>query len=241
MDHRMFWLVLAAPATAMAGLAPHVGDVGVVFENGRIVTTVVEEHEEEARGGELGLPQRVFDSDLGTVEFGPFGNDEPGYTSNSLPAGVKLGFNIRAELKKWNGAGFDGGLAESLQLGQFLGTPGQITRDTGAGFVGGFDFVTVDQTGFIDEHLSHVLRGASNGGGFADPSDGVYLLELELTTDAPGIAASEPFWIVFNLNTEQGVQDLAIEYVEANLVPAPGAVALVGLAAGLAGRRRRGA
>ena len=149
MDHRvfsrLFWVGLAVPASAMAGLVPHVGDVGVVFENGRIVTTVVEEHDEHGRGGGLGLPQRVFDSDLGTIEFGPFGNDEPGYTSDVLPAGVKLGFNIRAELKKWNGAGFDGGLAESMQLGQFLGTPGQITRDTGAGFVGGFDFVTVDQ------------------------------------------------------------------------------------------------
>ena len=54
---------------------------------------------------------------------------------------------------------------------------------------------------------------------FAAPSDGVYLLEMELTTDVPGIANSEPYWIVFNLNTDQTVQDAAIVYVETVLVP----------------------
>lgn len=225
--------VSLAALPAYAGLAPHVGDVGVKFENGRIITTIVEEAE-EGRDGELGLPQRVFDSDLGTIEFGPFGNDEPGYTSDELPAGVQLGFNIRAALKKWDGSGFVVTDA-TLQLGQFVGTPGETTRQTGAGFVSGFDFVTVDNTGFIDEHLSHILSGP----GGTDPANGVYLLELELTTTAPGIAPSEPYWIVFNLNLDQSVQDEAIDYVERNLVPAPGAVMLAGLGGLVAMRRRR--
>lgn len=231
------FIALALPSLAFAGGVPHVGDVGVAFQNGRIVTSLVEE-EEELRGG-LGLPQRVFDSDLGTVEFGPFGNDEPGYTSNILPAGARLGFNIRTELKKWNGSTFDGSIAETMQLGSFLGTPGEITRDTASGFVAGFEFVQADGVGFIDEHLSHVLRGPNTGSGFADPSDGVYLLELELFTDVAGIANSEPYWIVFNLNQDQSVQDAAIIYVEQVLVPAPGAVALLGGVALLGARRRR--
>lgn len=223
---------------ALAGGVPHVGDVGVSFADGRIVTSLVEE-EEALRGG-LGLPQRVFDSDLGTVEFGPYGNDEPGYTTNDLPEGARIGFNIRTELKKWTGSSFDGGIPETLQLGLFLGTPGEVTRDTAGGFVGGFSFAQADAVGFFDEHLSNVLRGPSTGGGgFADPSDGVYLLELELFTDAAGIANSDPYWIVLNLNVDQVVQDAAIEYVENVLVPAPGSLAALALVAAPLMRRRR--
>ena len=229
----------AFAGSALGGGVPHVGDIGVSFVDGRIVTSLVEE-EEELRGG-LGLPQRVFDSDLGTVEFGPFGNDEPGYTSNILPAGARIGFNVRENLKKWNGTGFDNVTGETLQLAQFLGTPGEVERVAGGatGFVPGFDIATADELGFIDEHLSHVLRGADTGRGFAAPSDGVYLLEMELTTDVPGIANSEPYWIVFNLNTDQTVQDAAIVYVETVLVPGPSALAALGLVGVGAMRRRR--
>lgn len=228
---------LAIVTPAFAGGVPHVGDVGVKFENGRIVTTIVEE--DELRDGELGELQRVFDSDLGTVEFGPFGNDEPGYTSNVLPVGANIGFNIRGELKKWDGSTFVGSITETLQFGKFLGTPGEITRDTSSGFVAGFDFATADNVGFIDEHLSHVLRGANTSRGFADPSDGIYLIEMELTTDVDGILPSEPYYIVFNLNNDQSVQDAAIAYVETVIIPAPGAAALLGAVLIGATRRRR--
>lgn len=232
-------LALALAAPALAGGVPHVGDIGVQFVDGRIVTSLVEE--EAAARGTLGLPQRVFDADLGTIEFGPYGNDEPGYTTTVLPVGASIGFNIRSELKTWNGASFDVGVVESLQIAKFLGTPGEIQRSTGAGFVPGYTFATADALGAFDEHNSHILRGAPLGGGlFADPSDGVYLLELELTTDAPGIRASEAFWIVFNLGLDQGVQDAAIAYVEDVLVPGPHSAAGLATLALLAMRRRRG-
>lgn len=228
---------LFASGLAFAGGIPHAGDVGVAFVDNKIVTSIVEE-EEELRGG-LGLPQRVFESTLGTVEFGPFGNDEPGYTSNILPAGARLGFNIRAELKKWNGAGYDGSIAETMQLAQFLGTPGEIERVTSTGFVPGFLFATADDVGFIDEHLSQVLRGADTTRGFADPSDGIYLLELELFTDVSGVANSDPFWIVFNLNRSALEHEQAIDFVVENIVPAPGATIMAAFALTAAARRRR--
>ncbi len=208
-----------AAGTALAGGVPHVGDVGVVFVNGKIVTTLVEE-EEASRGipPELGTSQRVFDSDLGGIEFGPFGNDEPGYTTNALPAGAQVGFNMLSELMRWNGSGFGGGIGETMQIGKFVGTPGEITATSAAGFVPGFYFATADAFGFFDEHLSNILMGLALR---ADPVDGIYLLELELFTDAPGIANSDPYWIVFNLNQPQEQQDEAIVWVEENLVPAP--------------------
>lgn len=229
-------IIVTFAAPVLAGGVPHVGDVGVSFQSGRIVTTLVEE-EELLRGG-LGLPQRVFDSDLGTVEFGPFGNDEPGYTSNILPSGARIGFNIREELKRWNGAGFDGGIIETLQVGRFVGTPGEMTRETSGGFVPGFLFATADNSGFIDEHLSHILRGLDTRG-FGAPTDGVYLLELELFTDVAGIENSEPYWVVFNLNLDQSVQDDAISFVEQVLIPAPSAAGVAALGGVAWARRRR--
>lgn len=227
-------LFLGAPV--LAGGAPHIGDIGVKFEGGRIVTTIVEEH---ARlGGGLGERQRVFASELGSVEFGPFGNDEPGYTSDVLPAGASIGFNIRGELRAWDGQDFMGGITETMQFGKFLGAPGEITRATANSVVSGFNFATADVAGFIDEHLSQVLRGPETARGFAPPHDGIYLVELELTTDAVGIMPSEPYYIVFNLNLDQGSMDAAISYVERVIIPAPGVLAGLGIV-GLAGLRRR--
>jgi len=225
-------VVLGIGGAALAGGVPHGGDIGVAFVDGRIVTSLVEEEE---LGG-LGTPQRVFESELGSIEYGPFGNDEPGYTSNVLPPGAQIGFNILEELSLWNGAGFTGGLGETLQLGKFVGTPGEITATTGPGFVPGFFFATADGVGFIDEHLSHILMGPVLR---ADPADGIYLLELELFTDHGGIANSDPFWIVFNLNSPEEDHEAAVEWVQENLVPAPGfAVLLAPLALWSRSRRR---
>ncbi len=213
----------AVPAFAFAGGVPHGGDVGVAFVAGRIVTSLVEEA--GFRGG-LGTPQRVFASELGSIEFGPFGNDEPGYTSNALAPDARIGFNILADLKRWNGSAFDGLIDETMQLARFLGTPGEEASVNAGGFVPGFFFAQADGLGFIDEHLSHILRGSDIARGFSDPSDGVYLLELELFTDAMGIANSDPYWIVFNLNQPEAEHDAAISYVETVVVPGPGAFAL---------------
>lgn len=230
-------ILITAPVFA-GGPAPHGGDIGVAFVGNKIVTSIVEEDGGGHRRG-LGTPSRVFESELGTVEFGPFGNDEPGYTSNVLPAGASIGFNILDELKVWNGAGFDGGIGETMQLARFLGTPGEISRATASGFVSGFLFATADANGFIDEHLSHMLRGPDVLRGFADPADGIYLLELELFTDGPGIANSDPYWIVFNLNMDEATHEAAVGFVHDVLVPGPGGLAMM-LPLMPARRRREG-
>jgi hypothetical protein len=213
--------------TASGAAHAHFGDIGVrPNAGGRLETYLVDE---AFRG--LSPVERVFGADLGSIEFGPFGVDDPGYFTDSLAEGAVVGFNILSPLKKWNGAGFDAGIPETLQVGYFVGTPGEITRFTGAGFVSGFDFATVSGGGF-DEHLSYILFG--DGG---DPSDGVYLLELELTSDSYG--PSDPFWIVFNLGLDEEDHDAAIDWVEDNLVPAPGAAGALALLGVAAVRRRR--
>ena len=53
-----------------------------------------------------------------------------------------------------------------------------------------------------------------------------------------GYANSDSFYIVFNLGLDDEVFEESVEWVEGNLVPAPGAIAMLAIA-GLAGRRRR--
>jgi uncharacterized protein (TIGR03382 family) len=68
-----------------------------------------------------------------------------------------------------------------------------------------------------------------------DPLDGIYLASFTASTS--GFATSETFYVLFNLNESEIDHDEAIEWVEANIVPAPGALALLG--AGLLVLRRR--
>ena len=54
-----------------------------------------------------------------------------------------------------------------------------------------------------------------------------------------GFETSETFYVVFNLGLEEDDYEASVDWVSANLVPAPGVLALLGMG-GLAVRRRRG-
>ena len=124
-------------------------------------------------------------------------------------------------LGRWNGAGFD---ASPSWL--FASYGGQDAT-TAAG--GSFSFAV---TAGLDLHPEYTLFGA----GGADPAGGIYLASF--TVSASGLATSEVFYAVFNLGMAEADHAAAAGWVEANLVPAPGAIALVGVS-GLVARRRR--
>ena len=135
-----------------------------------------------------------------------------------LEATRGLGFDEAAPALggRWNGAGFD---AATSSL--FASYGGQDATSTAGG---SFGFLV---TAGLDLHPEFTL---------VDPLDGVYLASF--TASSAGYATSESFYVLFNLGESEIDHDEAIEWVEANLVPAPGALAL--LAAGvLVGRRRR--
>jgi len=69
------------------------------------------------------------------------------------------------------------------------------------------------------KHLGYKL----NGVGHNDPSNGIYLLELELysTSNDPNIAKSEPFWIVFNLGMPEQDHHNAIYWIDERLAQSP--------------------
>lgn len=181
-------------------------------------------------GNQIGTEERLFEA---FFDGSPWILDEPGFAGDpgGFAPGTTIGFNIMSPLGFWNGNGFDNldpMSQESMSL-SFAG--GALHADTGNGFVPGFTFIEDADLGF-DEHLDIQLNGA---GGNA-PATGIYLLSLQLTSN--NYAPSEPFWIVFANGVDDRELDVAVDWVESNLVPAPGALALLGLA-GLVSRRRR--
>jgi hypothetical protein len=201
--------------------------------NVAFVTTGVLGHDDievELDGMTLATDGRVFASVFGELGI-PFFTIDPGFEGDPgvFAFGTTIGFNIVAPLGIWNGDGFDDlnpGPQESLTI-----TFGPASATTGTGFVPGFDFVQDASPGF-DVHLGFTLNGAPG----LDPVDGIYLLALHLTSN--NYDTSETFWIVFDNNMGEEALDAAVDWVQANLIPAPGVLAML-VGAGLAGMRRR--
>jgi hypothetical protein len=206
-------LLLASPALAEKK-EPHT-DLWVTASNGALVTGGWD----HLTGEVINPSQRVFEAEFGIDPAFPFSTDEPGIGSDLV--GTTLTMNLLSGLSRWNGAGFD---ASSSWL--FASYGGQDAT-TNAG--GSFSFAV---TAGLDLHPEYTLFGA----GGADPVNGIYLASF--TVSASGLATSEVFYAVFNLGMAEADHAAAAGWVEANLVPAPGAIALVGVS-GLVARRRR--
>lgn len=219
---------LSVGSVALAGpMEEEHFDVWVQVERNQLTTGSFQED----IGGDIFTPGvRVFGVELGEVS--PNFADDPGFFSESLPAGLELGFNITESLRVWNGSDFAQTAASDMTLWLAFGVPGSPSATTPAspgGTTAGFGFATADSGGFIDDHPDFVLNSPA--------TDGIYLLQLELT--ASGVLSSEPFWIVFNQNMDEQTHDAAIEWVEVNLVPAPGLAGLLFSSVMIGARRRR--
>lgn len=212
-------LVLAAPA-----LARH-GDIGFRVESSAIATWIADD-----ATGQFLEPERVFEGellDLGGVITG----DEPGYFGEpGTLAGQRLGFNVRRALRAWDvlSQSMIGPpthtITISAPLVRMVTTPVVDPPAPNPGLS-----VLVPAAG-LDFHFDHTLSNSAPG---------IYLLELELWTDAPGVAASLPFWVVLNYDMPEPEHEAAVQWVRDNLVPAPGVAPLALLGVLLAPRRRR--
>ncbi|MBX3365946.1 MAG: hypothetical protein KF912_01355 [Phycisphaeraceae bacterium] len=166
---------------------------------------------------------RVFEGDFQNIG-GTIFADEPGIDilDGSFTPGAQLLLNIRKSLRVWNGSDFFSLAATDLTL-EF--GPQSLTTPAADGLTGPmiFDF---DANGGLHDHPDFILNADITG---------IYLLEIEFAKD--GFGTSLPAWIVFNYGLDEEDHELAVEWVERNLVPAPGSLlALSGL---LALRRRR--
>jgi len=184
----------------------------------------------------------VFASELGlTSGSDTFAvTDAPGFDSeaDTFPADSRVGFDLLAPLKQWDGTTFVTEPTYKMQL-EFDDGIAEHSAQTGSGLVSGFDLPLTDGNGF-HRHYNFSLRDGLDNVPTLPDGEGVYLLEMSMWSDNPSIEASDPFWIVFNFGETESTHGAAVEYVETTVVPEPTAVALLGVGAlALAGRRRR--
>jgi hypothetical protein len=196
--------------TSLAHADGVLGDVWISSVGGALVTGGYDHTTETV----INPSQRVFAAEFGVDPTFPFSTDEPGFTSDLV--GSTLTVNLLQGLGRWNGSGFD---AATSSL--FASYGGQDASSVGGG---SFGFLVTED---LDLHPEFTL---------ANPLAGIYLASF--TVSAAGLSTSETFYVLFNLGSDEADHDAAIEWVESNLIPAPGALALLGLA-GLASRRRR--
>jgi hypothetical protein len=189
-------------------------DIWVTAFGGQLVTGGWD-HE---TGVVINPDQRVFEGELGLDPSFPFSGDEPGIGSDLVGASVRL--NVLNTLSAWNGSSFD--LSSSLLT---IGYGGQ-SADTASG-----GFVSFAVTAGLDLHAEFTLSGP----GATDPANGIYLATFFFASN--GLADSQAFWVVLNLGMSEEEHEAAVEWVETNLVPAPSAIALLGVV-GLLRRRR---
>jgi hypothetical protein len=224
--------VLSASAAAPAGPVKELHyDTLIQVVGGTLATAAIGEDEDPAS---IIPGVRVFGAELGEFPFGPGQGDEPGFQGYDFPLGVPFTFDIRSALGEWNGASFDTS-SSTMTVAASLADPFLPSVTSGAGFVPGFVFTTAAADGRIHQHIELGLNSGTPGT-LGTPA-GIYLLELQVS--APGYGTTLPFWLVLNNGDTEDVHEAAIAYVENNLVPTPGAAALLGFGAVASVRRRR--
>lgn len=220
--------VAAAAVCGVAGMAfGGGGDYGLLIQDGRVVTGVGDHDDQTITD----IGERVFAADMGLVGSNWFA-DEPGIfiLPGSMPDGVGVGFVLESAVRRWDGVGSVDftqipSQTMTLEFGPLSATTALVDGDV-PGFSIAYDATSPD--GF-DEHWDFLLDSSAG--------TGIYLLQLRFTVD--GFQDSLSTWTVLNAGLDETTHDLAIDYVENVIVPAPGVLAVVGLGGLVAGRRRR--
>ena len=188
-------LALAGSAAAQV----HGGDIILRVQEGAIGT-----------GSATDPTIRVFTTTLG--EAAPDFASDPGFDCmpGTFPTGTRNGLRIRRALRVWDGEDFDT-IAPSLMNISFASLSFDSPADDRV--VTGFT-LSVGSNGQWHRHVDYTL--------LAPATPGVHLLELEVFSTSAAIAASEPFWILFNQGRTAEEVRAAAAWVVANLVsPTP--------------------
>ncbi len=222
--------VLSGIALALlpaAALPSARGDVGFRIADNRLVTW---EEDDAAPPGENWIaPRRVFGADLVLIDGVPTSND-PGFNGeDGTLSGFRLGFNVLKAARIWSVASHDFGSISPLSVtmdSALVGGVATPASDPASPIAGPNVLVPA---GEFDFHYDFNLNGTTPG---------IYLLELQITTDRPGIAASLPYWVTLNYGLDASEHAAAVLWVEQNLVPAPSGLGVL-LGCGLLAMRRR--
>ena len=238
--------VAGAAVAAPAAFAEH-SDALLLIHNGQLVTGTIDFDTTDVTSTNA----RVFEG-----EFDAFGTtDEPGFNGVS-PGNVPAGFDplpgntpvewdgaviqidaATANLWHWDGVG--GVAFAPVTDGTILNVSKAPSMDFTADFDGsanpvdGFEIETTDANGFLHKHIDLSIIDANTA------ATGFYLWSFELSV---GGLTTEPIFFVHGLGIEdEEAHEAAIDWVQFNLVPGPGAVAAFGVVGLGALRRRRSA
>lgn len=179
--------------------AQHAGDVILQVQSGVITTHTWD--------GAIAADERVFVSILGT-SFAAFASD-PGFdcVAGTFPYPSKNGFDFLRAMRKWDGAAFIDVPPERIQVE--YGPLGPVLTPMDDEVVTGFA-IAVGANGEWHRHLEYTLL---------DPaSDGLYVMEMRIWSQAEGIGPSPSFWLVFNQNASVSEQAAAVAWVRRHLV-----------------------
>jgi hypothetical protein len=212
-------LALTTLACSFASADEEHYDIGVWNDSGTLMTGGFDHDTETLAVQNL----RVFEAEFGEDPTFPFSTDEPGIGGVAADIGLMEGsiieMNVSASLGVWTGSGFNYGTSNSMNIDY-----GPTSVDTLTG--GMLEFLVTDD---FDLHPIWSVNSQA--------APGAYLVEL--TAAMTGYQTSENFYVVFNLGLDEEAYETSVDWVNDNLVPAPGVLALLGMG-GLAVRRRRG-
>jgi len=225
------FVLVVLGCTSGISVAQH-SDIEFSYENNKIAI-------------EAGPEGLVFEADLPTSGVFEQFTTNPGFGSEAAEG---LGINPNDEID-YNVLGplmyHDGSSFAPVPFGAMLTITdnpfGTLVVDdstsgpvTGPGIIG-----AADGSGDFHTHVTFLLGPQS----LDTPEHGAYGILMDLETDEPGIANSDPFFIVFNFGLDEVVFEGAVEDFATAVVPEPSSIALAAIGCfaivGVARRRLR--
>jgi len=166
-------------------------DVQPTVVNSRITTNA------HAHDGTSLSNVRVFSYSFQEDPFDPFYLNDPGFNSfvgSGLPQGSQLNFKVLSGLRYWNGSGAvgfgDTPYTEQLRMNR--GTTSVIVNNSTTS-QNGFAIANIASGGTMHAHLNTFLERTD-----VAPTNGIYLVAIDVGNTGAGIARSLPTYLVFN-------------------------------------------
>ncbi len=188
-------------AASLVGAQIHEGDIALGVNEGALTVGVATDDM-----GTITQRQCVFGVMLGSQAR----TTDPGFDSDTgtFASGTELAYFMASALRKWDGSSFDTIPPEKVRI-SFGPVPGISTPDSDP--VEPLEGISVGVTASGEWHTHYAYRLELDGfPATGAPSDGVYLLRLELRANTAAYLPSEPFWLV--IAEGASMQDLSDAY-----------------------------